>query len=215
MTKISFVALLRWLPADGEPVVLGSAAELSDYSFFQRGSIKEFMTFTGKTVVRKTAPGARQTVKAQAYMCHAVVRDSQLAAVVFCDEAYPSRAAMSVAMQSINDFEASGAAWRAAERDAALATPLCEQALVKYQVRHPCASGLRQHANGRPSARLSKRCAAARGRQRSPHAVLDPSNRPAALTFSHSRSQFASRAQRPLWLPRIRAVHKPKCAESA
>jgi synaptobrevin homolog YKT6 len=137
MTKISFVAILRWRPGDAEPVVLGSAAELTDYSFFQRGSIREFMTFTGKTVVRKTAPGARQTVKAQAYMCHAVVRDNHLAAVVFCDEAYPSRAAMSVAMQTMYDFESTGIAWQAADKDGIQASPLCEQALAKYQARLP------------------------------------------------------------------------------
>lgn len=133
--KLSFVALMRWKPGDAEPVVLGAAAELSDYSFFQRGSIKEFMLFTGKTVVRKTQPGARQTVKAQAYMCHVVVKNSQLAAVVFCDEEYPSRAAMSVAMQVISEFENGGStAWKQAEADITDGQPLCDQALVKYKV---------------------------------------------------------------------------------
>ena len=138
--KLSYVALLRWKPQDGEPIIIGSAAELSDYSFFQRGSIKEFMSFTGKTVARKTQPGARQTVKAQAYMCHVVVKNSQLAAVVFCDEEYPSRAAMSVAMQVITDFENTGStAWKQAEADSTEGQPLCEQALVKYKVCNACA----------------------------------------------------------------------------
>lgn len=134
MTKISFVVVMRWRPSDQEPVTLGCAAELSEYSFFQRGSIKEFMSFTSKTVVRKTAVGARQTVKAQAYMCHVVVRENHLAAAVFCDEAYPSRAAMSVAMQTIHEFENTGASWQAVDKDSTQAQALCEQALVKYQV---------------------------------------------------------------------------------
>jgi hypothetical protein len=134
--KLSYVALMRWRPGDQEPVLLGVGAELSDYSFFQRGSVKEFMTFTAKTVTRKTQVGARQTVKAQAYMCHVVVRDSHLAAAVFCDEEYPSRAAMSVAMQTINEFETSGTtAWKTTEVDVTDAQSLCEQALVKYKVR--------------------------------------------------------------------------------
>jgi synaptobrevin homolog YKT6 len=134
--KLTYVALFRWKPDGEEPILLGSAAELSDYSFFQRGSIKEFMLFTGKTVVRKTQVGARQTVKAQAYMCHVVVRNSHLAAVVFCDEEYPSRAAMSVAMQTIADFENGGTtAWKTAEADITDGQSLCEQALVKYKVR--------------------------------------------------------------------------------
>jgi synaptobrevin homolog YKT6 len=134
--KISYVALMKWKPGDAEPIVLGSAAELSDYSFFQRGSLKEFMCFTGKTVARKTQPGARQTVKVQAYLCHVVVRNSQLAAVVFCDEEYPSRAAMSVAMQIISEFESGGTtAWKQAETDTTDGQQLCEQALTKYKVR--------------------------------------------------------------------------------
>lgn len=135
--KLTYVGLLKWKPGGEEPVLLGCAAELSDYSFFQRGSIKEFMCFTGKTVVRKTQVGARQTVKAQAhYLCHVVVKNSHLAGVVFCDDEYPSRAAMSVAMQVINDFEATGAtAWKQAEADTTEGQSLCEEALVKYKVR--------------------------------------------------------------------------------
>eukprot|EP00892_Ulva_mutabilis_P008396 jgi/Ulvmu1/5929/UM026_0051.1 len=48
--KLTYVALFRWLPGDKEPIMLGCAADLSEYSFFQRGTIKEGMTFTGKTV---------------------------------------------------------------------------------------------------------------------------------------------------------------------
>jgi hypothetical protein len=76
-------------------------------------------------------------VKAQAhYLCHVVVKNSHLAGVVFCDDEYPSRAAMSVAMQVINDFEATGAtAWKQAEADTTEGQSLCEEALVKYKVR--------------------------------------------------------------------------------
>lgn len=134
--KLSYVALMRWRPGDQAPIMLGSGAELSDYSFFQRGSIKEFMGFTSKTVVRRTQVGARQTVKAQAYMCHVIVRDSHLACAVFCDEEYPSRAAMAVAMSTIQDFEKSNAgAWKTAEVDNTEGQALCEQALIKYKVR--------------------------------------------------------------------------------
>lgn len=132
--KLSYVALMRWRPGDQEPIMLGSGAELSDYSFFQRGSIKEFMGFTSKTVVRRTQVGARQTVKAQAYMCHVIVRDSHLACAVFCDEEYPSRAAMAVAMSTIQDFEKSNAGgWKTAEVDNTEGQALCEQALIKYK----------------------------------------------------------------------------------
>lgn len=141
--KLSYVALMRWRPGDKEPIMLGTGAELSDYSFFQRGSIREFMGFTSKTVVRRTQVGARQTVKAQAYMCHVIVRDSHLACAVFCDEEYPSRAAMSVAMQTIQEFEKSSTgAWKTTEVDTTDGQGLCEQALEKYKVRFSLGSSL-------------------------------------------------------------------------
>lgn len=119
--------------------MLGSGADLADYAFFQRSSIKEFMLFTSKTVARKTQPGARQTVKSQQYMCHVVVRNNHLAAAVVCGQDYPSRAAMSVAMQTIADFENTGAtSWKTAETDNNEASTLCEQAVIKYKVRARC-----------------------------------------------------------------------------
>lgn len=133
--KLTYVALFRWLPGDSEPVMLGCGADLSEYSFFQRGTVKEGMTFTGKTVVRKTQVGGRQSVKASGSVCHVVVRDSHLSAAVFCDEEYPTRAAMSVAMQTINDFQALGiTGWEDTHVDLTAGQPLCEQALIKYKV---------------------------------------------------------------------------------
>lgn len=154
--KLSYVALMRWRPGDQEPVLLGSGAELSDYSFFQRGSIREFMGFTSKTVVRRTQVGARQTVKAQAYMCHVIVRDSHLACAVFCDEEYPSRAAMSVAMTTIQEFESSSSGtWKNTEVDVTDGQALCEQALVKYKVRASFLSTLEDDARHRAPQALS------------------------------------------------------------
>lgn len=115
--------------------MLGCSADLSEYSFFQRGTIKEGMTFTAKTVLRKTQVGGRQSVKASGSVCHVVVRESHLSAAVFCDEEYPARAAMSVAMQTVNDFQASGSTgWERTEVDLTAGQPLCDQALIKYKV---------------------------------------------------------------------------------
>lgn len=133
--KLTYVALMRWQPGDKEPVMLGCGADLSEYSFFQRGTIKEGMTFTAKTVIRKTQAGGRQSVKASGSLCHVVVRESHLSAAVFCDEEYPARAAMSVAMQTINEFQASGSTtWENSQGDIAEGQLLCEQALSKYKV---------------------------------------------------------------------------------
>jgi len=42
---------------------LKSAYELTTFSFFQRGSVQEFMAFVSKTIVERTQTAARQSVK--------------------------------------------------------------------------------------------------------------------------------------------------------
>lgn len=42
---------------------LKSAYELQSFSFFQRGSVQEFMSFFCKTIVERTIPASRQSVK--------------------------------------------------------------------------------------------------------------------------------------------------------
>lgn len=42
---------------------LKSAFELQGFSFFQRGSVQEFMAFVSKTIVERTQTASRQSVK--------------------------------------------------------------------------------------------------------------------------------------------------------
>lgn len=42
---------------------LKSAYDLQSFSFFQRGSVQEFMGFVSKTIVERTPPASRQSVK--------------------------------------------------------------------------------------------------------------------------------------------------------
>ncbi|TRY88145.1 hypothetical protein DNTS_029451 [Danionella cerebrum] len=52
--------------------LLKAAYDLSSFSFFQRSSVQEFMTFTK-------------------YLCHVYVRNDNLGGVVIADSEYPSR----------------------------------------------------------------------------------------------------------------------------
>lgn len=53
-------------------VWLKSAYDLQTFSFFQRGSVQEFMAFVSKTIVDRTQTAARQSVKegGEAYYSH-------------------------------------------------------------------------------------------------------------------------------------------------
>lgn len=42
---------------------LKSAYDLQSFSFFQRGSVQEFMAFVSKTIVERTQTASRQSVK--------------------------------------------------------------------------------------------------------------------------------------------------------
>lgn len=56
---------------DGSAKSLSTASDMSSFSFYQRGSVGEFMTFMAKTVSERTAPGQRQSVQENSYTAHA------------------------------------------------------------------------------------------------------------------------------------------------
>lgn len=57
-------------PPGSPSAVLSTASDLSSFSFYQRGSINEFLTFFTKTVVDRTAQGQRQSVQENNYTAH-------------------------------------------------------------------------------------------------------------------------------------------------
>uniref|UniRef100_A0A3Q2DCN3 YKT6 v-SNARE homolog (S. cerevisiae) n=1 Tax=Cyprinodon variegatus TaxID=28743 RepID=A0A3Q2DCN3_CYPVA len=71
--------------------LLKAAYDLSSFSFFQRSSVQEFMTFTSALIVERTSVGTRASVKEQEYLCHVYVRNDNLSAVVISDHEYPQR----------------------------------------------------------------------------------------------------------------------------
>ena len=53
--------------------------------------------FLARTIVQRTEPGQRQTVKNEDYFCHVHVKaETGLAAIVIADSAYPTTAAFSI-----------------------------------------------------------------------------------------------------------------------
>src|SRR6266545_3105714 len=111
-------------PSSGSSVVLVHATDLSSFSFYQRGSISEFLTFFTKTVAERTQPGQRQSVEEQNNIAHVYNRGGpeQLAgksipccgfcelkhppAVVITDKEYPVRPAFSLLSKLLDEFTA-------------------------------------------------------------------------------------------------------------
>ncbi|PIL27196.1 hypothetical protein GSI_10339 [Ganoderma sinense ZZ0214-1] len=93
-------------PPNKSAVVLSSASDLSSFSFYQRGSVGEFMSFFTKTVAERTPQGQRQSIQENVYTAHIYNRGGaeQLAAVMIADQEYPVRPAFSLLTKLLDDF---------------------------------------------------------------------------------------------------------------
>ncbi|ESO93101.1 hypothetical protein LOTGIDRAFT_206537 [Lottia gigantea] len=99
-----FALSVLYKSPDGKVNQLKAAHELSSFGYFQRGSIKEFMDFTSKIIVERTAQCSRASVKEQEYICHVSVRSDNLAGVVIADHEYPQRVAHTLINRVLDEF---------------------------------------------------------------------------------------------------------------
>ncbi|XP_064421675.1 synaptobrevin homolog YKT6 [Latimeria chalumnae] len=84
--------------------LLKAAYDVSSFSFFQRSSVQEFMTFTSQLIVERSQKGSRASVKEQEYLCHIYVRNDALAGVVIADNEYPSRVCFTLLEKVLDEF---------------------------------------------------------------------------------------------------------------
>jgi len=93
-------------PPSGPCALLSSSSDLASFSFYQRGSVGEFMTFLTKTVVERTSQGQRQSVQENNYVAHVYNRGGaeQLAGVIITDQEYPVRPAFSLLTKLLDEF---------------------------------------------------------------------------------------------------------------
>ncbi|GJQ86466.1 Ykt6 [Trypoxylus dichotomus] len=62
------------------------------------------MGFVSKTIVERTPPASRQSVKEGEYMCHVYVRADNLAGIVISDHEYPSRVSHTLITKILDEF---------------------------------------------------------------------------------------------------------------
>lgn len=77
---VKLYAISVFYKGANEANLLKSAYDLQSFSFFQRGSVQEFISFASKTIVERTGHACRQSVKQDVYMCHVYVRADNLSA---------------------------------------------------------------------------------------------------------------------------------------
>lgn len=77
----------------GKIKLLKASSDLSNFGYFQRGSVEEFLKFTSKILVERSSLGSRSSVKEQEYIAHVFVRTDKLCGIIFSDQEYPKRVA--------------------------------------------------------------------------------------------------------------------------
>jgi len=132
--KILSISVLRWNSDTPEAVTLDAAYNLADYSFFQKGSIKEFLAFAARTVMRRIGPGVN-AVDYEGNLVYCFVQQDGLGAIALTDRAYPARVAVTMLKELLAGFRAAVAApvWRAAVADGACRFAKLEDAIRDYQ----------------------------------------------------------------------------------
>ena len=131
--KVTSVSILRWNGVSKEPYTLGSATDVMGFNYFQRGTVREMLVFTSRTIAQRTPENTRQSVEHQEYVAH-VYNKGGLVAIVFVDREYPTRSAFSLLNKVLEEYiEKFSNSWRNAKADSVEANGILEEALTKYQ----------------------------------------------------------------------------------
>jgi len=132
--KIYSLTILS-VPASGQAVSLASASDLSSFSFYQRGTVGEFLTFMSKTVAERTKPGQRQSVQENNYIAHVYNRGGadQLCSIAITDQEYPVRPAFSLLSKILDEFDTAIPAVSRTSPSSIGAFPAIHSYLAKYQ----------------------------------------------------------------------------------
>ncbi|KAL1335212.1 hypothetical protein HN51_064146 [Arachis hypogaea] len=119
-----------------DPPILANATDVSQFGYFQRSSVREFIVFIARTVAKRTPQGQRQSVQHEEYKVHAYNRNG-LCALGVMDDHYPVRSAFSLLNKVMDEYQKSfGESWRTVDKDSTQSWPFLDEALIKFQDPH-------------------------------------------------------------------------------
>ncbi|KAI0981856.1 hypothetical protein GJ496_007360 [Pomphorhynchus laevis] len=118
-----------------EARILKSEFDLSNFSYFQRSTVKELMIFTSRTLINRLNLDSKATVTEGEYLAHAYVRRDRLSAVLFSSQDYQRRVAHSLLVKVLLEFEREcpSTKWYTGTEETIAFTKLA-QMLSQYQV---------------------------------------------------------------------------------
>ncbi|MCP9258644.1 Synaptobrevin YKT6 [Dirofilaria immitis] len=112
---------------------------VADLFALSNAAFAEFMIFTGKLLVERSALSSRSSVKENEYFCHTFIRQDGLSGICITDAEYQQRIAFTMLRQVLDDFAANVPPfqWKAMENNCfnALSTPVLKAMLSQAQIK--------------------------------------------------------------------------------
>ncbi|KAI5966475.1 YKT6 [Candida pseudojiufengensis] len=100
--KVYYIGILK---SNGDKTIeLTSSRDLSQFSFFERNGVSQFMTFFSETVAQRTPVGQRQSVEEGNYIGHTYTRSEGLSGVIITDKEYPVRPAYTLINKILEEY---------------------------------------------------------------------------------------------------------------
>ncbi|CCK70638.1 palmitoyltransferase YKT6 KNAG_0E03840 [Huiozyma naganishii CBS 8797] len=100
--KIYYMGVFR--SAGEKALELTEVKDLSQFGFFERSSVGQFMTFFAETVASRTNPGQRQSVEEGNYVGHVYCRTEGICGVLITDKEYPVRPAYTLLNKVLDEY---------------------------------------------------------------------------------------------------------------
>lgn len=99
-----YIGIIRPKVGPHKTLTLSEEKNLSDFSFFQRNSVGQFMTFFSETISERTKPGQRQSVEEGNYVGHVFTRKEGVSGVLITDKDYPLRPAYTLLNKLLDEY---------------------------------------------------------------------------------------------------------------
>ncbi|KAL7275806.1 palmitoyltransferase [Rhizina undulata] len=128
--KLFYIGVLRNQKPAHE---LCSTKDLSSFSFFQRGTVSEFLTLFSQTVAERTPPGSRQDIEEQSYTFHVYSRSEGISGVIISDHEYPKLVAHKLLSSILDAYLSAHPSTSGAQGNGTVDFPLLAEYIVKYQ----------------------------------------------------------------------------------
>lgn len=135
--KAASLQILRRESREESPFELVNCEELSSFSFFHRGPLREHIKFHSRLIASRTPPGQRNSIDFDQNLgkCYSWTHPQGITATVLVDSEYPMRVAFALAAEAIRIFleSSSKSSLEDVKKDEAFQIPEIQTLFTKFQ----------------------------------------------------------------------------------